>query len=227
MEVPRLGIELELRLPAYTTAIATQDLSCICDLHHTSWQCQIPKPLTKARDRTRICMDTSWICFHFTTTGTPRVIFLKSKVYTQQLWFLKIYALALDTLSVKGFKLHFNCIILLIRLGETSPGSPKLRSCSTCLWESTKLYSEKRCQHANTIIKITRKKKQTFRTNPIFKDVFLPITFIKRPSVCLWLSSGPLISEFNLSSVICTLLLNLVPFKEVSKAGLQEILSLM
>ena len=33
MEVPRLGVESELHLLAYTTATATQDLSCICDLH--------------------------------------------------------------------------------------------------------------------------------------------------------------------------------------------------
>ena len=36
VEVPRLGVELELQLPAYATAIATQDLSCICDLHRSS-----------------------------------------------------------------------------------------------------------------------------------------------------------------------------------------------
>ena len=42
MEVPRLGVvELELQLLAYTTAIAMQDLSHICDLHHSSWQCWI------------------------------------------------------------------------------------------------------------------------------------------------------------------------------------------
>ena len=35
MEVPRLGVELELLLPAYTTATATRDLRCICDLHHS------------------------------------------------------------------------------------------------------------------------------------------------------------------------------------------------
>ena len=32
IEVPRLGVKLELRLPAYTTAIAMQDPSCICNL---------------------------------------------------------------------------------------------------------------------------------------------------------------------------------------------------
>ena len=32
MEVPRLGVTLELQLPAYTMARATRDPSCICDL---------------------------------------------------------------------------------------------------------------------------------------------------------------------------------------------------
>ena len=36
MEVPRLGVKLELELPAYTTAIASRDWSHICDLHHNS-----------------------------------------------------------------------------------------------------------------------------------------------------------------------------------------------
>ena len=40
-EVPRLGVEVELQLPAYTTAIATQDPSCVCDLHHSSQQAQV------------------------------------------------------------------------------------------------------------------------------------------------------------------------------------------
>ena len=39
MEVPRLGVELELQLSAYTTATAMRDLSCICDLSHSLQQC--------------------------------------------------------------------------------------------------------------------------------------------------------------------------------------------
>ena len=35
-EVPRLGVEPEQQLPAYTTAIATWDPSHICNLHHSS-----------------------------------------------------------------------------------------------------------------------------------------------------------------------------------------------
>ena len=61
MEVPRLGAELELQLPAYSTTTAMPDLSCICDLRHSSWQCQILNPLREARDRTPILMDTSWV----------------------------------------------------------------------------------------------------------------------------------------------------------------------
>ena len=48
MEVSRLGVELELQMPAYTaataTAIATQDPSHVCDLHHSS-QLWILNPL--------------------------------------------------------------------------------------------------------------------------------------------------------------------------------------
>ena len=36
MEVPRLRVQLELQLPAYTTATAMQILSRIFDLHHSS-----------------------------------------------------------------------------------------------------------------------------------------------------------------------------------------------
>ena len=50
MEVPWLGVKLELQLLAYATATATQDLSCICDLHHSSRQSQIADPLSEARD---------------------------------------------------------------------------------------------------------------------------------------------------------------------------------
>ena len=55
VEVHRLGVESELQPPAYTTATETWDLSHACDLHHNSWQCQIPNPLNKARDQ-----PTSW-----------------------------------------------------------------------------------------------------------------------------------------------------------------------
>ena len=54
MEVPRLGVESELQLSAYTTATATQDPSQVCSLHHGSRQRWIPDPLNKTRDQTHI-----------------------------------------------------------------------------------------------------------------------------------------------------------------------------
>ena len=50
MEVPRLRVESELQLPAYTTATAMQDASRVCNLHHSSWQCRVLNPLSNARD---------------------------------------------------------------------------------------------------------------------------------------------------------------------------------
>ena len=52
MGVPRLGVQSELELLAYTTATAMQDPTRVCDLHHSSQQrCQrIFSPLSKVRD---------------------------------------------------------------------------------------------------------------------------------------------------------------------------------
>ena len=61
MDILRLGVESELQLPAYTTATATQDLSRICKLHHSSLQCRILNPLMEARDRTHNLMVPSRI----------------------------------------------------------------------------------------------------------------------------------------------------------------------
>ena len=61
MEVLRLGVHSELQLPAYTIATATRDLSHICNLHYSSWQCWILNRLIEARNRTHILMDTSQV----------------------------------------------------------------------------------------------------------------------------------------------------------------------
>ena len=50
MEVPSLGVKLELQLLAYTTATAMLDLSYISNLQHSLWQHQILNPLSEARD---------------------------------------------------------------------------------------------------------------------------------------------------------------------------------
>ena len=66
----RFQVRGQIRAAAaiYVTATITWDLSCIC---HSSWQCQFLNPLSKARDQTCILMDTSCVCYHWATTGTP------------------------------------------------------------------------------------------------------------------------------------------------------------
>ena len=63
VEVPRLGVELELQLPAYAMAIATPDPSHACDLQHSLQQHGILNPLSEGRDRTHILMDTSGVYY--------------------------------------------------------------------------------------------------------------------------------------------------------------------
>ena len=56
--------QMEQQLPADTTATATSNLSCICDLYYSSWQCRILNPLIEARDWTV----SSWVQVGFITT---------------------------------------------------------------------------------------------------------------------------------------------------------------
>ena len=58
MEVPRLGVESKLQLPAYT--VEMQELSHVWDPHHSSLQHWILNPMSEARDWTHLLMDTSW-----------------------------------------------------------------------------------------------------------------------------------------------------------------------
>ena len=62
MEIPKLGLKLELQLLAYAMATATPDPSRNCDLHRSSWQCQILNTLSEARSWTCILMDTIPVC---------------------------------------------------------------------------------------------------------------------------------------------------------------------
>ena len=84
MEVPKLGVKSELQLLAYSTATATPDPCCICNLHHCLGQCQILNPLSEARDQTRVLMDTSRVCDHWATMGTPRLLFIKRNCWNME-----------------------------------------------------------------------------------------------------------------------------------------------
>ena len=78
MELPWLGVELELQLLACVTAATTLDPSCIFNLHHSSWQCQILNSGSEARIRPA----SFWILVGFltcwATTRTPNTLYFKA-----------------------------------------------------------------------------------------------------------------------------------------------------
>ena len=80
MEVPRLGVQAELRLLAHAIATATRDQSHICDLYHSSQKHWVLNPLIGAREQTHILIDTSWVRYCEATTGTPLLEFLSSQI---------------------------------------------------------------------------------------------------------------------------------------------------
>ena len=71
MEALRLGVKLELQLPTYATGTETPDPSRTCGLCHSSWQCWILNPPSRARDWICVFMDTSKVRYCWTTVGTP------------------------------------------------------------------------------------------------------------------------------------------------------------
>ena len=66
MEVPRLVVQSELQLPAYTTATASgiRSASATYTTAHNN-------PLSEARNQTCNLMVTSWVRFHHAMMGTP------------------------------------------------------------------------------------------------------------------------------------------------------------
>ena len=66
MEVPRLGVELELQRLTYTTATAMQD-----PRRHGLWPRRILNPLSKVRDGTHILMDTR-VCNPLSHNGNSK-----------------------------------------------------------------------------------------------------------------------------------------------------------
>ena len=83
MEVSRLGVKSELQLPAYATARAMPDPSLMCNLHHSSQQCRILPPLSKARDQTHVLMDTRQVLNPPSHNGNS---FFKKKSFLLFFW---------------------------------------------------------------------------------------------------------------------------------------------
>ena len=76
MEVPRLGVKLELQLTAHTTVTAIRNLSHVCDLHHSSSN---TRSLTHGA-RQGIEPATSWILVRLISTE-PRREFLNQLLF--------------------------------------------------------------------------------------------------------------------------------------------------
>ena len=76
MEVPGLRVELEPQLPAYTTATAMPDLSCMCNLHHSLQQCWTRPGIEITSSRT-LC----WVLTLQSHKGTPIFLFLMLHIH--------------------------------------------------------------------------------------------------------------------------------------------------
>ena len=81
LEVPRLGVESELQLQVYTTATATRDPRCVCNLCCSFQQCWILNPLSEARARICILMDTSQVPNLRSHTGNSQIVTLAINLF--------------------------------------------------------------------------------------------------------------------------------------------------
>ena len=70
MEVPGIGIELDLQLLAYAAATAMRGPSRTCNLHQSSQQLWILNSLNETSSQTHIPMDTSWAHNPLNHSGT-------------------------------------------------------------------------------------------------------------------------------------------------------------
>ena len=112
MEIPSLGVELELQLPAYTIATEMPDPSCVCSLHHSSWQHRIFNPLSEARDQTHNFMVPSQIHFHCITMGTTLFAFLVYFLIFYYILFCCYFPQHSFTLYSMGTQLHIHVYII-------------------------------------------------------------------------------------------------------------------
>ena len=112
MGVPRLGVESEQHLLAPATA--TPDVSRVCNLHHSSHQCQILNPLSKTRDRTRVLWILVGFITRWTTTGISFV--LAMSVACRSSWE-----------GIKSAPQQWQCQLLNPLSHEGTPRAPPLR----------------------------------------------------------------------------------------------------
>ena len=116
LEIPRLGVKSELQLQS--TATALQDLSCVCNLHHSSQQRWILNPQSKARYWTCNLMITSWVSLLLSHNGNSLCSFLTVLFGFLLLSYMTfIHILDINPLSFKWFANIFysvGCLFILL-----------------------------------------------------------------------------------------------------------------
>ena len=117
MDIPRLGVEWELHLPAYTTATATPDPSYVCDLHCSSQQRWILNPLSEAKDWTQILLDPSQVRLPLSHEGNSEKEFLDQ--FQKLFIFLELFCVYvcvdLRISPGRGENWYFKSTVLFIR----------------------------------------------------------------------------------------------------------------
>ena len=146
MEIPRLGVESELQLPAYTTATEMWDPSHVCDLHHSSRQYQILNPLSKAGAQTRVLMGTGWVYYCWAMTRTPKILHFymapnsRQNTFFQVKWFRLTQPKRWDFGRLNSpphpHNLHWIYIVELLHSPDEGSGvlTVKLLSVFVCIW---------------------------------------------------------------------------------------------
>ena len=100
MVVSRLGVELELKLQTYATAMATPDLSCICNLCCSLQQHWRLNPPSEARDRTTCSWTLCQILYPLSHSGNSRSLASFHPCYISIFW------------RYKWFTLSYCCVII-------------------------------------------------------------------------------------------------------------------
>ena len=119
-----------------------EDPSCVCELQHSSWQCQILNPLRKARDQTHILMDTSRVHYWWPIMGILGLDYFQLEIMPKKhFWLASLASLhyvnpSVNLLAKITFKKSNSFQFCLWRRGLSSFQSAN----SNFLWKNDSLF---------------------------------------------------------------------------------------